>query len=260
MSNTTTIFRKLFDEVHISLEALCLSSKKTTIFDKIVGHNDIKQIFRMALASQKPNHILLVGPPGTSKTMFLEEILNRYSNRAYFTLGAHSSKAGMVNALFERRPRYLLVDEIEHMPLSDQTVLLSLMQSGIISETKIKKTRISTQLKTWVFATSNGTKKLSDALLSRFMVIELEKYGYEEFKDISVQLLVNDEEVEFDLANTIAEEVYKNFKNPNIRDVIKIGRIARNKNDVLMIVRILMKNNAKDEKLIEREKVREKSK
>jgi MoxR-like ATPase len=241
---TTTILRRLFNEVLSLEESLGLSRK--TIFDDIVGHNEIKEIFRMALASQKPNHILLVGPPGTSKTMFLEKILNEYKDRAYYTLGAHSSKAGMLNTLFEKRPRYLLVDEIEHMPIHDQTVLLSLMQSGIISETKVRKTR-STQLKTWVFATSNGTKKLSDALLSRFMVIELEKYSYEEFKDISVQLLINSEEVEFDLANTIVEEVYKNFKNPNIRDVIKIGRIARNRNDVLMIVRRLMKNNEEEE-------------
>jgi MoxR-like ATPase len=242
MTNIISIVRRLFDEVYISLEeSLGLSSKTKTIFDEIIGHDDIKEIFIMALGSQKkPSHFLLVGPPGTSKTMFLEKILNQYSDRAYFTLGAHSSKAGMINTLFEKRPRYLLVDEIEHMPLSDQTVLLSLMQSGIISETKVRKTR-STQLKTWVFATSNGTKKLSEALLSRFMVIELEKYSYEEFRDISVHLLVNSEEVGFDLANTIVEEVYKNFKNPNIRDIIKIGRIARNRNDVLMIVRRVMK-------------------
>jgi Holliday junction DNA helicase RuvB len=248
MSNTTTIFRKLFDELHISLEESLGLSNKKTVFDDIVGHDDIKQIFRMALYSEKPVHILLVGPPGTSKTMFLEKILNQDRNNSYFTLGAHSSKAGMVSTLFERRPKYLLIDEIEHMPAADQTVLLSLMQSGIISETKVRKTR-STQMKTWIFATSNGTKKLSDALLSRFMVIELEKYSYEEFKDISVQLLVNSQEegVEFDLANIIAEEVYKNFKNSNIRDVIKIGRIARNRDDVLMIVKRLMKNNAEEE-------------
>ena len=237
------MLRRLFDEICISLEALGLSSKKT-IFDDIVGHNDIKQIFRMALHSERPVHILLVGPPGTSKTMFLEKILNEYRDRAYFTIGAHSSKAGMINALFERRPKYLLIDEIEHMPAMDQVVMLSLMQSGIVSETKVRKTR-STQLKTWVFATSNGTKKLSDTLLSRFMVIGVDKYNYEEFKDISVQLLVNSEEVDFDLASTIARELYTNFKNPNIRDVIKIGRIARNGDDVLMILRRLMKEEVK---------------
>jgi Holliday junction DNA helicase RuvB len=195
------ILRRLFDEV-ISLEGLFGLAEKIKIFD---------------------------------------EIFNNYRNISYFIVGTHSSKAGMVNALFEMRPKYLLIDEIEHMLIHDQTALLSLMQSGIISETKVRKTR-STQLKTRVFATSNGMKKISDALLSRFMVIELEKYSYEEFRDISVQLLVySEEEVEFDLAITIAEEVYKNFKNPNIRDVIKIGRIARNKDDVLMIVRRLMK-------------------
>jgi hypothetical protein len=31
-------------------------------------------------------------------------------------LVSHSTKAAMINALFERRPRYLLIDEIEHTP------------------------------------------------------------------------------------------------------------------------------------------------
>jgi MoxR-like ATPase len=46
----------------------------------------------------------------------------------------------------------LLIDEIEHMPAKDQAVLLGLMQSQVISETKYKKTR-QTQLKCCVFAT-----------------------------------------------------------------------------------------------------------
>ena len=53
----------------------------------------------------------------------------------------------MINYLFEKRPRYLIVDEIEHMPMKDQTALLSLMETGIIAETKFQKTR-NTQMKT----------------------------------------------------------------------------------------------------------------
>jgi holliday junction DNA helicase RuvB len=71
------------------------------------------------------------------------------------------------------------------------------------------------------------------------MIIQLKKYSCEEFKDISIQVLVNTEQVEPDLANIIADEVYRNFENPNIRDLIKIGRIARNRNDVLLIVKRL---------------------
>ena len=66
--------------------------------------------------------------------------------RSYFTLGTHSTRSGMVDYLFEKRPRFLIVDEIEHMSIRDQTVLLSLMETGIIAETKFMKTR-NTQLK-----------------------------------------------------------------------------------------------------------------
>ena len=83
---------------------------------------------------------------GCGKTQLLENIKGRYKDRAYFTIGAHSTKAGMLNYLFEKRPRFLLIDEIEHMPAKDQAVLLSLMQSQVISETKYRRTR-QTQLK-----------------------------------------------------------------------------------------------------------------
>jgi hypothetical protein len=62
------------------------------------------------------------------------------------------------------------------------------MQSQIISETKYKKTR-QTQLKCSVFATSNSTKKMLDPLLSRFVGINVEKYSYEEFKEIAMKVL-----------------------------------------------------------------------
>lgn len=67
----------------------------------------------------------------------------------------------MLNYLFEKRPKFLLIDEIEHMPEKDQAVLLSLMQSQILSETKYRKTR-QTQLKCSIFA--NSTKKMLDPL------------------------------------------------------------------------------------------------
>jgi hypothetical protein len=35
----------------------------------------------------------------------LENIKGYYKDRAYFTIGAHSTKAGMLDYLFEGRPR-----------------------------------------------------------------------------------------------------------------------------------------------------------
>src|SRR5215216_6569165 len=139
------------------------------IFNNIYGHDEIKQIIQLALRAEQPVHVLLMGKPGCGKTQFLENIKGYYKDRAYFTIGAHSTKAGMLDYLFEKRPRFLLIDEIEHMPAKDQAVLLSLMQSQIILETKYRKTR-QTQLRCSVFATSNSTKKMLDPLLSRFVM------------------------------------------------------------------------------------------
>jgi MoxR-like ATPase len=148
----------------------------------------------LAIKAEQPVHVLLTGKPGCGKTQFLENIKGHYKDRAYFTIGAHSTKAGMLDYLFDKRPRFLLIDEIEHMPAKDQAVLLSLMQSQIISETKYRKTR-QTQLKCSVFATSNCTKNMLDPLLSRFVVINVEKYNYEEFKAVAMKVLIEREHI-----------------------------------------------------------------
>lgn len=67
-------------------------------------------------------------------------------------------------------------------------MLLNLMETSILAETKYGKTR-SARVKTAVFATSNNIHRLSAPLQSRFFIIELEPYTYEQFSDITTQLL-----------------------------------------------------------------------
>jgi Holliday junction DNA helicase RuvB len=88
----------------------------------------------MALRSESAIHILLVGPPASAKTMFLTSLMRQLKN-SYFADGANSTKAGMIDYLFENRPRYLLVDEIDKMSCKDQAFLLNFMETGIVSET-----------------------------------------------------------------------------------------------------------------------------
>jgi holliday junction DNA helicase RuvB len=214
------------------------------IFKDIYGHDDIKQIFQMALKAEQPVHILLTGEPGCGKTQFLENIKGYYKDKSHFTIGAHSTKAGMLDYLFECRPRILLIDEIEHMPPKDQAILLSLMQSQVISETKHKKTR-QTQLKCSVFAASNSTKKILDPLLSRFVIIPVDRYGYEEFKEIAMKVLTEKENVgDENVAMTIIDEAWKKNMTAgaaaNIREIIKMARLAHNVHDVKLIVRATM--------------------
>jgi len=106
-------------------------------FENIVGNDDTKLILNKAIQSRKPVHVLLVGKPGSAKTMFLTEIM-RSVRECYFTIGSNTTKAGLVNQLFEKEPKYLLIDELDKMSGNDQVSLLHLMETGIISETKVK--------------------------------------------------------------------------------------------------------------------------
>jgi MoxR-like ATPase len=163
---------------------------KTHIFDSIIGYEGIKRTFLRSLKSEEPVHILLVGPPGQAKTLFLKSILEGFGGKkSFFTVGGNASKSGMIDVLFEMRPKYLLIDEIEHLKPEYQTMLLSLMETGILTQTMHKKLR-QIYLKTWVFATSNAAKKLSEPLLSRFRVMHLNEYEFSQFYEISVKKLL----------------------------------------------------------------------
>lgn len=212
-----------------------------SLFESIIGYDDLKKIFKMSLISDKPVHILLVGPPASAKTLFMLEFLKL--ERSYFTLGSHSTKAGMVDYLFDYRPRYLLVDEIEHMPYKDQTSLLSIMETGILTETKSQKTR-STQLKTWIFATCNNKEKLLSPLLSRFIIFHLKSYNRDKFIEVSNGILVKND-IPFDLSNEISNVVWNKLKSRDIRDCIKISRLAKTIEDVEWIAKTLIQYRKK---------------
>ena len=209
--------------------------KPEPLFENIVGYSDVKRLFHLSLSSERPVHLLLVGPPASAKTLFMLECMRL--ERSYFTLGSHSTKSGMIDYLFDKRPRYLIVDEIEHMPMKDQTALLSLMEAGIISETKFQKTR-NTHLKTSVFASSNATDRMLTPLLSRFVVLHFKQYSFGSFHEVCAHMLSR-EGITPDVAAAIAEAVWIKLKSKDIRDCIKIGRLAKTKEDVEWIVQTL---------------------
>jgi Holliday junction DNA helicase RuvB len=219
------------------ISSIDLNSKSkiqnTSLFENIIGYENIKKIFYFAFRSRLPVHILLVGPPGSAKTLFLMECMNL--QRSYFTLGSHSTKAGMIDHLFINRPRYLIVDEIEYMAVKDQAALLSLMETGILSETKFEKTR-KTVMKTWVFASCNNEKKLLSPLLSRFLILHFKKYTFNDFLKITTNILLKECCTEPVISEEIANKVWSDLKSRDIRDCIKIGRLSKNLEEVKLIV------------------------
>jgi MoxR-like ATPase len=110
-----------------------LKTDHDSLFGDIIGYDHIKRLFRMALNADSAIHTLLVGPPASPKTMFLTSLMHQLKS-SYFTDGTNSTKAGMIEYLFEYRPRYLLSDELDKMGPKDQAFLLNLMETGIVSE------------------------------------------------------------------------------------------------------------------------------
>jgi Holliday junction DNA helicase RuvB len=183
----------------------------------------------------EPIHILLVGPPGQAKTLFLKCILETFGEKkAFFTVGGNASKSGIIDVLFDMRPKYLLVDEIEHLRPDYQTILLSLMETGILTQTLHKKVR-QTQMKTWVFATSNGTKRLSEPLLSRFRVMYLNEYNFSQFYEISTRRLLAEGLSDY-AADEIAKSVWEQLPSPNIRNCVQIGHLVKNESNIDMAI------------------------
>ena len=132
-------------------------------FNDIIGYEYIKRLFGLALRSDEPTHILLSGQPASAKTMFLMSLRQRLKN-SYFINGGNATKAGIIDYMFKNCSPYLLIDEIDKMSPRDQTFLLNLMETGVITETKYGKTR-QAEIKTSVFATNNDPREQDESFV-----------------------------------------------------------------------------------------------
>ena len=103
----------------------------------------------MAINANDAVHVLLIGAPASAKTLFMRTWTQLQNS--YFTDGGNGTKVGMFGHIINNEPKYLLIDEIDKMSTQDQTFLLNLMETGIVSETKHGKTR-TIQMKTCVLA------------------------------------------------------------------------------------------------------------
>lgn len=198
------------------------------LFNIITGHEDKKEIVMRSLQAEKPVHMLLYGTPASAKTLFLEELARLPQNR--FILGSSLTKAGLFDVLYNERPRYLIIDELDKIDDSENlSALLSLMHKGYITETKYRRHR-TLRLKTWVFASANEIMRLPRELMSRFLRLRFNDYTDDEFREVSVDVLREQENVPESLALYIAERVLRDLLSRDIRDCVKVSRLLKNKN------------------------------
>jgi Holliday junction DNA helicase RuvB len=246
LSKLSLVFKNLFKKFDGVLGG---SEEKITpeekFFSNVVGYADIKKLLLRSIVSKQPVNILLTGPPSSSKTVFLLDLLEGLED-TYFIDAVGASGAGMMQHLFSNNTKYLLIDEIDKMKKSDQAALLNVMETGILSETKLKGKTRQKRMKLWIFATSNDIERLSGPLRSRFMELHLEEYKFEEFMEIIRRLLKKRYHLDTAIAEKIGNAVWTKMKSKDIRDVINIAKLTKSSTDVDWLVNVQIKYGRKN--------------
>lgn len=194
-----------------------------SLFQDILGHQEVKELLQAALMATRPVHVLLAGPPALAKSLFLWEMERVLGTKALWVLGSASSRAGLLEAILERKPWLLLIDEMDKLDRKDQVALLSAMEGGRISQTKVGKMADET-IEVRVVAAANRTTTLSPELISRFAVRTLHPYSPKEFREVVIGVLRKNEEVAPEVAEEIAQQLLG--RTQDMRDAIRIARLV----------------------------------
>ena len=174
-----------------------------------------------ALESAERAHTLLVGPPAYAKSLFMLEIEKGMQFEVCFAEGAATTKAGLQKFIAENpHKEIIIIDEIDKMPLQHQEGLLTMMERGEFTTTKVRNTQ-TVKANMVIFATSNSTERLSKPLL-RFTIFEIPEYTYKEFEAISARII---KKLPQNTIIQIASSVWKTGSR-DIRDILKIAKLC----------------------------------
>lgn len=195
------------------------------LFDDVVGYEKIKWLLRRGLTTQDITNFLLVGPTGSAKTVFLM-CIEEHLQDAEFTSGSPTSGPGVLDVMFKRTPKYMLIDELDDMDADTQKVLTQYTETGIVDETKVGKDRkLKTNTKT--FASANTTDSIIEQMEDRFTDLHFEPYTRDEYIDVCTHILPRREGTPDDEAETIAKEVWRIEDEGNVRKAIQVARLSR---------------------------------
>ena len=108
------------------------------IFQEIHGNDIMKKVITASIFStyNEPVHSLIIGEPGSSKTMAKEIITERFSD--IITIGANTTRSGLVchlgtgdlGALPHANKKLVLVDEFDKIPGEDIEYCYELLSNG----------------------------------------------------------------------------------------------------------------------------------
>lgn len=178
-------------------------------FGLIVGFQDIKVEMARAISARQKINFLLEGPPACAKSLFLEGVRSVVV-KSYMAFGSATSASGLSDALFEKQPQILLLDEADKMRNDVYSILLGLMERGEVIDTKYKKTR-GIKLQTSVMGACNNSANMTREFLSRFpWHIHFPEYSRSEFLDVCRGFLTRSEGCPEDVAEYIGAQIFDN--------------------------------------------------
>jgi MoxR-like ATPase len=163
----------------------------------------------------------------------------------FFIDATNASGAGIVNKLFSKpNTKIILIDEIEKMKQNDQNMLLNLLETGILTSTKVKKTAEMRFVGIKLFATTNDIDALSKPL-SRLLELHLPEYNFNEFCEIAVKLTKQRDGHDRETAMKIADTVWNKLSSRDVRNVIQISKLTKSIDDVDFVANTLQKYKPK---------------
>src|SRR5262249_15846942 len=129
-------------------------------FSSISGYDDVKNIINRVLSSEENFNLLLVGPPASSKTQFLMEIMKaREGKTVYFD--ATNTTNRILQVLKEEKPEIVLLDKLNKLPRNFAEKLLNFLETVRVKDEQ-KELQMDFELKGCkVFATVNEIIRLS---------------------------------------------------------------------------------------------------
>jgi Holliday junction DNA helicase RuvB len=206
-------------------------------FANIEGYDEIKNIVKRALDAEDNYNLLLIGPPASSKTLFLQGILDIRKDGVYFD--ATNTTNRILDVLEEERPKIICIDELDKMSKQFQNQLLNFLESGHVKVDQQRRRYDFVIKGAKVFASANEINRISKPLQSRFRKLFLSRYTEEQFLDVSEKVLPK-------FSTSIARYIGANVFNQggDIRDVISVGKLVKKSDwseDVDGIINTLVK-------------------
>jgi DNA polymerase III delta prime subunit len=228
--------RETIENYNTAFETTIQNIDPEILFKKVIEMETQKRILTDAIYAKDPVHVILIGPPGNGKTLFLECIRDAFPQYSQWIDSTTSSGIGMVERIFEKanRLRFLLVDELEKYNMDDRTVLLGLLSSGTLSR-NLKEVSIElTNLKIWFFSTCNDIKKMykqQPEFVNRCEIIKIPALDYPTFLYVASKRLQREQGVHNEeIAKYIAARVFHDFGNEtDMRRCIRLAQMVNSR-------------------------------